>query len=384
MSEKMVATTFQGLEQVLATELEQLGAGGIEIRKRAVAFEGDKVLLYAANMHLFTAVRILLPVASFQADSPDELYDRARDIPWENWLEIQTTFAITFAIHSEYFTHTQYAALRLKDAIVDRFRSNGGERPSVDTNNPDIPLHLHINQDQVTVSLNSSGHSLHKRGYRQTVHKVPLSEVLAAGMIRLSGWDMQVPLYDPMCGSATLPIEAALAAYRIAPGLIRNDFAFKHWKDYDPGIFKQLLLQAQSDVLLDRKLIITGSDMQSRVLAQAAENVKAAKLEDRISLFPKRFEDADPPKFPGIAIINPPYGERMKKDDMIAFYRAMGDRMKQAYKGWKVWVLTSNLEAAKFIGLKPSRKIVLFNGPLECRFLCFDIYEGSKKYQNEN
>ena len=303
----MVATTFQGLEQVLATELEQLGAGGIEIRKRAVAFEGDKVLLYAANMHLFTAVRILLPVASFQADSPDELYDRARDIPWENWLEIQTTFAITFAIHSEYFTHTQYAALRLKDAIVDRFRSNGGERPSVDTNNPDIPLHLHINQDQVTVSLNSSGHSLHKRGYRQTVHKAPLSEVLAAGMIRLSGWDMQVPLYDPMCGSATLPIEAALAAYRIAPGLIRNDFAFKHWKDYDPGIFKQLLLQAQSDVLLDRKLIITGSDMQSRVLAQAAENVKAAKLEDRISLFPKRFEDADPPKFPGIAIINPPY-----------------------------------------------------------------------------
>ena len=380
----MVATTFQGLEQVLATELEQLGAGGIEIRKRAVDFEGDKVLLYAANMHLFTAVRILLPVASFQADSPDELYDRARDIPWENWLEIQTTFAITFAIHSEYFTHTQYAALRLKDAIVDRFRSNGGERPSVDTNNPDIPLHLHINQDQVTVSLNSSGHSLHKRGYRQTVHKAPLSEVLAAGMIRLSGWDMQVPLYDPMCGSATLPIESALAAYRIAPGLIRNDFAFKHWKDYDPGIFKQLLLQAQSDVLLDRKLIITGSDMQSRVLAQAAENVKAAKLEDRISLFPKRFEDADPPKFPGIAIINPPYGERMKKDDMIAFYRAMGDRIKQAYKGWKVWVLTSNLEAAKFIGLKPSRKIVLFNGPLECRFLCFDIYECSKKYQNEN
>jgi putative N6-adenine-specific DNA methylase len=376
---QLVATTFQGLEEILAGELAALGATDITIKKRAVTFEGDQLLLYAANIHLTTALRVLKPIANFQADTPEELYDQAKSIEWEQYLSLDTTFSIDFAIHSEYFTHTQYAALKVKDAIADRFRERLGKRPSVNVRGAAIPIHLHIDENEVDISLNSSGEPLFKRGYRQGQHKAPLSEVLAAGLIRLSGWDGKTPFYDPMCGSGTLPIEAGLFALKMAPGLIRKDFAFKNWPDFHDKMYRQLLIDAQAGAEWDKRVLITASDQDAASVVQATENCKAAKLEGMLSVFRKSFELAEPPKTPGVAIINPPYGERLKPEDVIAFYKMIGDTLKRHYAGWTVWVLTSNMEAAKFIGLRPSRKIHLFNGPLECRFLRFDMYAGSKK-----
>jgi len=376
--------TFQGLEQTLADELNQLGAEQVEIGRRAVYFEGDQQMLYAANMHLYTAIRILWPIFSFTAEDPDELYGKAKDFEWESVLSIDKTFAIQTTVHSEFFTHSQYTAQKLKDAIVDRFREKFGDRPSVNVKQPDIPIFLHISHDQVNLSLNSSGDSLYKRGYRNVQHKAPLNEVLAAGMIKLSGWPTNQPFYDPMCGSATLPIEAGLQSFNIAPCLLRNDYAFKQWSGYNSELYRTLILEAQAQVNLEKRVIITASDQDSENIQIGRRSIEQAKLGGKISLFQKKFEEADPPKHPGVAIINPPYGQRMVKDDLISFYKTIGDVLKQKYSGWQVWVLTSNLEAAKFIGLKPSAKIPLFNGPLDCRFIKYELYQGSKKQKKQS
>lgn len=379
---RLVAMTYQGLEQVLADELSALGAEYVEVKRRAVYFQGDETLLYAANIHLYTAIRILMPIFYFRASGPDDMYDKAKALNWEEYLSIGKTFAIQHTIHSDLFPHSQYAAQKLKDAIVDRFRENSGERPSVNVPEPDIPVFLHISHDKVSISLNASGDSLHKRGYRGAQHQAPLSEVLAAGLLKLSGWSGREPFYDPMCGSATLPIEAGLQAFRIAPGLIRNDYAFKNWVGFQPDLFRAVLMDAQAATDLEKRVIITASDEKEEYIKMGLASIRKAKLDGKVSLFTKRFEDADPPKHPGVAIINPPYGQRMEKQDIIAFYKKIGDVLKRKYGGWRVWIFTANLDAAKFIGLKPSRKIILYNGPLEGRFLEFELYSGSRKGKN--
>jgi len=376
---QLVATTLQGLEQVLAEEIRFLGAEDIRIGKRAVEFTGDQYTLYAANVYCTTALRILKNIKVFQARTPEELYTLSKEVNWEEFLHADQTFAIDFTVHSPYFTHSQYAALKLKDAIADRFRERLGRRPSVDTKAPHIYIHLRIDQDQVFLSLNSSGESLHRRGYRGQQHKAPLSEVLAAGMIRLTGWDGKTPFYDPMCGSGTLPIEAAMLADHLAPGLLGRKYAFQHWPDYHEKLFRQILLDAQKQVLTTEKSMIFASDTDHKSYSLSKENAQRAKLDHRIHFFLSSFEKASPPPVAGTLIMNPPYGERLPHADLVSFYKAIGDVMKQRYQGWQVWILTANLEAAKFIGLRPSRKIQLFNGPMECRFFRYDMYAGSKK-----
>ncbi|MBC8173468.1 MAG: methyltransferase, partial [Chitinophagales bacterium] len=371
-----------GLEPVLAAELQKLGADNVQNLHRAGSFEADNYMLYAANMHLRTALHILKPLIHFSATNEHELYDHIYKTDWTEYLTVDKTFAIDNAVHSQWFNHSLYAALKMKDAIADHFRDKFDKRPSVDTENPDIKFHLHIQDEKITISLDSSGTSLHKRGYREFGHHAPLNEVLAAGMIYLSGWDKHSTLFDPMCGSGTILIEGALIANEIAPCLIRNEYAFKKWDDFDPILYKQILLEAAAQVK-DKKIIITGSDNDRKSIDMARKNAERAKLENKINFFAKPFDLTDPPKVKGMVIMNPPYGERLKNEDMNAFYKEIGDAFKKKYHGYTAWILSANKEAVKNIGLRTSRKIALYNGPLECRFLRYDMYEGSKKINKD-
>lgn len=377
----IIAKTLQGLEPVLAKELHALGAGDIEILKRAVAFTGDQELLYASNIYLRTALRILKPVYRFTAANEEMLYKKVKEFNWTELFQTDQTFSIESTVYSDIYTHTQFPSLKMKDAIVDQFRDEFGKRPDVDREHPDMKFNLHIQQDHVTISLDSSGETLHKRGYKNLTHEAPMSEVLAAGLIMLTGWDKKELFYDPMCGSGTLPIEAASIANQIAPGLIRSDFGFKHWKDYDVQLYKQIILQAAANVKSSSAKII-GSDISKHSVEMAAFHANQAKLHDQISFFVKDFHDAEPPAQKGTMIINPPYGERLKQEQINEFYKAIGNTLKRKYAGFKVWIFSSNLEAIKFVGLKPSAKFKLKNGPLDCAFHCFEISEG-KYFRNK-
>ena len=381
MNFNIVAKTLQGLEPVLAKELHALGADEIEILKRAVAFRGDLELLYASNIYLRTALRILKPVYRFTAPNEEILYKKVKEFNWVELFNVDQTFSIESTVYSDIYTHTQFPSLKMKDAIVDQFRDEFGKRPDVDRENPDIKFNLHIQQDHVTISLDSSGETLHKRGYKNLTHDAPMSEVLAAGLILLTGWDQKELFYDPMCGSGTLPIEAASIVNKIAPGLIRSDFGFKHWKDFDAGLYKQLILQAASQVKTSGTKII-GSDISGRSVEMAIFHAKQAKLTDNINFFTKDFHETEPPAQKGTIIINPPYGERLKQEQINEFYKAIGNTLKQKYAGFKVWIFSANLEAIKFVGLKPSVKFKLKNGPLDCAFHCFEISEG-KYFRNK-
>lgn len=371
----IVIKTFKGLEPVLAQELYALGAKDVEVLNRAVKCTGDKYLLYAANVYLRTALKVMVPVVEGRARNEQELYDLVYNYDWAEVFGVEDTFALTQSVQSDIFVHSNYAALKVKDAIADQFRTRFGERPDVDRDQPDYSLHLRIGRDQVQISLDSSGDSLHLRGYRTGVHAAPMTEVLAAGLILLSGWDGKSTLYDPMCGSGTLPIEAALIATNTAPGLIRKHFAFQRWASYDPALFKQIMLDAAAQVKRV-KLQIVGSDISGRNVDTAVFHAQQALPEVSIPFFKKDFQLADPPPQKGILIMNPPYGERLSQPDMIAFYQMIGNVLKNKYAGWTAWIFTGNLEAAKFIGLKPSEKIQMKNGPLDAVFLKFEIREG--------
>lgn len=384
MADLYIATTFAGMESVAAAELLTIGAQRIRILNRAVSFEGDLYTLYAANMYLRTVIKILKPVIHFTADSENALYDAAMQQNWSQYLTTDKTFAIGFAVHSAYFHHSKYISLKLKDAIADHFRNKTGVRPSVDPENPDVLFHLHINDDQVNISLDSSGESLHKRGYRVANHKAPLNEVLAAGMIHLSGWDKHSAFYDPMCGSGTLAIEAGMIACNIPPCLVRKEYAFKKWNDFNASLYKQILLDAAAHVDEKKHVNISGSDIDRTSVEMAKQNMHAAKLGDKISFFSASFQDSRPSPEGGTVIMNPPYGERLMNEDINAFYKEIGDTMKKKYQGYTVWILSSNSQAIKNIGLRTSQKIILYNGPLECRFLRYDMYAGSKKQKADN
>lgn len=390
---KMIAKTMMGLEEVLADELRDCGATDIELLNRAVAFMGDMTVLYRANYVCRTALAILKPFAEFDAVSDQELYDKVYQIRWEKMMDVDCTFMIDSTTSGEVFTHSYYAALKTKDAIVDRFRRNFGKRPSIDTENADYKFNLHINDTHVTLLVNSSGESLHKRGYRQGVGIAPLNEVLAAGLIKLSGWKCDCNFYDPMCGSGTLLIEAAMLANHIPAQYYRGDnFAFKRWKEFNILDWKRVKESENRKIGQgDFDFEIWGNDIDMQVLQQAEKNLEYTKLHKDVMLYHGSFENQEPPEGRTHIVTNPPYGERIKIDDLNEMYSKLGDTFKQLYgEHCEVWLITSDFEAMKHIGLRPSRKIALLNGSLDCRLLNFQLYEGSKKVkknvdvENEN
>jgi putative N6-adenine-specific DNA methylase len=375
---KLIAKTMAGLEGVLAAELLQIGAVEIRQAARAVHFEGNEEVLYRSNFELRTALRILMPIAEFVARDEATLYKHVFDIDWQQYMDVSNTFAVDAVTWSETMRHSKYVALKTKDAIADHFRKVLGRRPDVRVDDPDLLVHVHLNGVQATIALDSSGVSLHRRGYRLQGGVAPLNEILAAGMILLTGWQADQPLIDPMCGSGTLLLEAALLAGRIPPQWQRKKFAFQQWKNYQPEVWEQVRRNALAQSSISWPSIM-GFDRDFRALRIAAENIAQAHLSERITLEKMSFEALQPPAGPGIVVMNPPYDERIPLEQTEQFYKRIGDTLKQRYAGYEAWVLSANMEALKQIGLHPSRKITLFNGPLECKFLKFSLYEGSKK-----
>lgn len=379
----MVAKTLFGFEDILAKELTQLGATSVEIGVRNVTFVGDKGFMYKANLGLRTAIKILKPIKSFRVTSEKDLYTNVNRIKWENYMKSSGTLAVDATVNSKVFTHSQYTALKTKDAIVDRFRDQTGERPNVDLRFPDLKINVHIDRERCTISLDTSGESLHRRGYKTATNIAPINEVLAAGLIMMSGWDGQTDFMDPMCGSGTMLVEAAMIACNIPPNLMRKEFAFERWKDWDVELFEKIeesLLKKTRD--FHHKIL--GYDKSPSAVAKAKDNVKHAHLEEFIHI---QHEDFFKTRKSGDAklhmVFNPPYGERLENLNVEEFYGDIGTTLKHGYSNTNAWLVTSNLEALKFVGLRPSRKIKVFNAKLEARLVKYEMYKGSKKAKKQ-
>lgn len=372
------AKTIFGLENILAEELKLLGGKNIILGNRAVSFSASLSDLYKMNLASKTALRILKPIKSFNAKSPEQLYRKSQEINWLKYIDTESTFAIDSAVHSLNFTHSKYAALKLKDAIVDQIRDIKGKRPNVDIKDPDIRINLHIENDKCTISLDSSGESLHKRGYRISGFEAPLNEVLAAGLVLLSGWNKISTFIDPMCGSGTIAIEAALSAANKAPNLNRERFGFMSWDNYDSKLFNKVKTElVKGEIKTNTK--IYASDKSEKTINHAKKTIQRAGLINEIDLNISDFEKIENKFNVGTIIMNPPYDERIREKDIAELYKKIGDKLKQDFKGFEAWIFSANKEAIKHIGLRPSKKITLFNGALECKFMKFDLYEGSKK-----
>ena len=375
---KMLAKTFFGFEEILAKELRQLGAQEVEIGNRAVSFVGDKGFMYKANLCLRTALKILKPIHTATIESDNDLYQLFYDFPWTDYLEVDSKFVIDSVVYGELFTHSQYASQKAKDGLVDRFRDEFQARPSVEMNRPDLRINLHIQNDQCTISLDSSGASLHHRGYRTATNIAPLNEVLAAGLIQLSGWKGNTDFYDPMCGSGTILIEAALFSCKIPANINRKSFAFEKWKDWDESLM-ETIKTSQLKKIINPNVQIKGSDKAPSAVEKAIQNVENANLSDFITIEKKDFVQVEKEtKGPLHLLTNPPYGERLE-GDMNVLYQGIGDSFKQSFPNTQAWMISSNMEALKHVGLRPSRKIKLFNGKLESRLLLYPIYEGTKR-----
>ena len=370
----MIAKTFQGLEEVLAQELTALGANDVQIGRRMVSFTGDKEMMYRANFALRTAIRVLKPIKHFEAKDADEVYEQVKAIPWEDYLDTNRSFAVDAVVYSEEFRHSMFVSYRVKDAIVDYFREKTGKRPNVRINKPDILLNIHIAQTTCTLSLDSSGESLHRRGYRQEAVEAPLNEVLAAGMLLLTGWHGECDLIDPMCGSGTIPIEAALIARNIAPGVFRQGYAFEKWPDFDADLFETIYNDDSQERPFNHK--IYAYDNSPKAIAIAARNIKAAGVAKDITLKQQPFQQFEKPAQRAIIVTNPPYGERISTNDLLGLYAMIGERLKHEFTGNTAWILSYREECFEQIGLKPSTRIPLYNGALECEFRKYEIFEG--------
>ncbi len=376
---KLIVKTSFGLEDILLRELTDLGAQKVEKGIRVVTIEGDQRLMYKINLCSRVALRVLQPVKKFRVANEQQLYDEIKKIDWSKYMSVDGTLAVDAVVNKSVMTHSLYVALKTKDAIVDQFRDNTGKRPNVDLVRPSLRIHLHINGEDAEVSLDSSGDSLHKRGYRMQTGDAPINEALAAGLILLSEWDKQTPFLDFMCGSGTILIEAAMMALNIAPGSLRKEFGFQRWNDFNEKLWSEVKQEATAAQKSDIDFPITGVDLNTMMITYAKENAGAAKVLKYITFKQMSFEDYVPDSAPGIILINPPYGGRITTADILALYKLMGDQFKKKYPGWKGFVFTANMEAGKNIGLKPSRKIPLFNGKLECRLLKFEMYAGTKR-----
>ncbi|MCD6065330.1 MAG: class SAM-dependent methyltransferase [Bacteroidetes bacterium] len=376
---EMIATTFFGLEDVLAHELLRLGAKNIDVANRAVSFWGDNGFMYKANLCLRTALRILKPIKRFYIQDQEEYYKFINAMEWETLIDLKDTFVVDSVINTHFFNHSQFVSQVTKDGIVDRFNEKFQDRPSVDKDDPTLRINVHIFRHDVTISLDSSGTILHKRGYREEVNLAPLKEVLAAGILLLSDWEPHIFMLDGMTGSGTFAIEAALIANKIPPGYFRNDFGFMRWKDYDQAMY-ETIYESMIGKITNGDPRIEAIEISPATAKIAQKNVEAAKVEDVVKVINKDFFSYVPDKPRGVLFLNPPYGERMGEDtDMVAFYKQIGDKMKKDFKGWTAWIITANMDAAKFIGLRPSRKITLYNSQLECKLLKFEMYDGTKR-----
>ena len=377
----MLAKTFKGLEQVLAKELIELGANNVQIERRAVSFTGDKRMLYTANFCLRTASRVLVPIATFKAKKTDDIYEQVKLLDWAQYMTAKNTFQIDATVYSDLFRHSQFITYRVKDAIVDWWMEHGGVRPSVQLSNPDIYLNVHIAGDTVTLSLDSSGESLHKRGYRVANTQAPINEALAAGMLLLAGWQGQSDFYDPMCGSGTLLIEAALIARNIAPGIYRKGFAFEKWASFDADLFEDVYNDDSRE--RDFKHKIYGSDAGFYAVQTAQKNIQSANLQRDIEVKQIRIEElklADQSTEGALVMMNPPYGERLSQDkDVLRLYQDMGTALKHQFCGATAWIISSNEEALKCVGLRPAKRIRLINGDLDCLFNQYVLFSGDRK-----
>ncbi len=375
---QLITKTAAGLEEVLSDEIKAMGAKNVRIMHRAVICEGNKEMMYRINYTARTALKVLKPFKDFRARNEDQLYKEIQKINWCELLRTDQTFAIDAIVSGRCFTHSLYVAQKTKDAIVDQFRDVYGIRPSVNTLNPDLRISLHIREDKVKVLFDSSGESLHKRGYRKMVDKAPMNEVLAAGLIQLSGWKADCNFVDCMCGSGTIPIEAAMFAMKIPAGYYRKDYGFMKWDDYDPELWQRIKDEADSQIT-DFDHEIWASDRSGKAIGITENNLQYAHLTHDIKVMKKNMEDLVLPEEKGIVIINPPYGDRLEEDDIDQVYENIGNTLKRNFQGWKVWLITDDAVALKHVGLKPTVKIPLWNGPLECRFVRFDIFEGRYK-----
>ncbi|MCG2418906.1 THUMP domain-containing protein [Aequorivita sp. F47161] len=376
---KMVAKTLFGMEELLAQELRQLGASAIEIGVRNVSFEGDTGFMYKANLCCRTAIKILKPISAFNIFTEDDLYKKIYEMPWENYMDVKGSLAVNATVFSDVFTHSQYIALKTKDAIVDRFRDREGVRPDVDLDHPTLRINIHIDRNICTVSLDSSGESLHKRGYKVESTLAPINEVLAAGILMLAGWQGQCNFLDPMCGGGTMLTEAALIACNIPPNLNRDEFGFETWPDFDVDLYEKIEAAALKKVR-DFPHKIYGYDTDPVAIHKAKENIKSANLQDFIEVKQQDFFESEKEEDKSLYIVfNPPYDERISVNDVKAFYSSIGNTLKRGYPGTQAWMITSNMEALKFVGLRPSRKIKLFNGKLESKLVRYEMYEGSRK-----
>lgn len=378
-TEKFVAKTFAGLEEILKEELESLGAQNCQLSKRAVTFEGEIDMLYRANYYCRFALRILWQLRQFTFRDNKQFYENIYKYPAENIINEDDTLAISANLSGNAFKTPIFAAQLAKDAICDRFRERTDKRPSVDRENPDAQFHLHIVDNTATLFLDSSGESLHKRGYRVSSHPAQISEVLAAAMVKLSGWDASCNFIDPMCGSGTILIEAAMQALNIPAGFYRHAFGFFSWKNFDKRLWEKILDEA--DIKDDVPIDFYGYDISPRFLGMARANIQEARLLDFIHLNTRSMFDIKIEQTPAFIIFNPPYGERLEMENVNDFYKQIGDTLKQQCAGCTAFIISSNMEAIKNIGLHNSRKITLYNGQLECKYLRYDLYAGKKGYK---
>ena len=371
---ELIAKTFQGLEEVLAQELIELGANNVQIGRRMVSFTGDKAMMYRANFCLRTAIRVLKPIKHFKAQSADYVYEAVRQIDWSQYLDINTTFAVDSVVFSDEFRHSKFVAYKVKDAIVDYFRDTTGERPNIRITNPDVKLNIHIAEDNCTLSLDSSGESLHLRGYRVATVEAPINEVLAAGLIRLTGWQADCDFIDPFCGSGTFLVEAALMARNIYPGVFRKEFGFEKWKDFDA----ELLQEIYDDDSQEREFThhIYGYDINVPAVESAVKNVRSAGVADIVTVEQQDFRKFTAPKEKSIIVTNPPYGERLTPPDILGLYQAIGKVLKNEFQGGEAWIISSKAELFENLGLRPSLKTQIFNGKLDCDFRKYQLFSG--------
>lgn len=375
---EMKVTTFFGLEEVLAKELLHLGGRDIVEFKRGVSVVGDLGFLYKANLCLHTALKIVIPITKFTADNEYEFYDNIKRIEWEKFISVTDSIMIESVLNSEIFTHSLFANQKAKDAIVDRFREKTGSRPDVDLLRPMFKLYIHIFKNEVTLNLDSSGDPLYKRGYRSDINEAPMKEVLAAGLVKLSGWERHLELIDGMCGAGTIAIEAALWANNIPPGYYRSDFTFMRWRNYDEKLY-ETIYDSSINKIKENEVNIIANDIEEDTYKKAIINTQNAKVDDAVTCVNQSFFDLMPKRGGGVVILNPPYGERLPVPEIEKMYKEIGNKLKKDFQNYNAWIITSSPEAIKSIGLRPSRKIHIYNGSLECRYLKFELYGGSKK-----
>jgi len=375
---EMKVTTFFGLEEILAKELLHLGGKEITEFKRGVSVVGDLGFLYKANLCLHTALKIVIPIIKFNANNEQEFYDNVKKIDWERFISVTDSIMIESVLNSDLFTHSLFVSQKAKDAIVDRFRERTGKRPDVDLIFPAFKLYIHVFKNEVTINLDSSGDPLYKRGYRSDINDAPMKEVLAAGLVKLSGWERYIELIDGMCGAGTIAIEAALWANNIPPGYYRPNFTFMKWHNYDEKLF-ETIYESSISKIKNEPVNIIANDIDELTVKKAITNTKNAKVDDVVTCVNHSFFDLNPSRKGGVVILNPPYGERLEVQEIEKLYKEIGNKLKKDFQNYNAWIITSSPEAIKSIGLRPSRKIQIYNGSLECRYLKFELYGGSKK-----